>query len=357
MLDLTVMRGRAGSWTFGNVSHRVDVSQRPWVRPHREPTLGLRVASAAPTVASATLWPMSGEKENEVGADILTLRFVGEDSEGHPLHELRAAHVAQVLEGIVGLAGDFGRAGAFGEGPPPEVLVRPPSEGSFVIEVVNWFGENKDLIAAGGVPSLGSVLWWATKSIRADVTDFDYLDNGNVKVKWTDDTADEIPRAAWAELNKRQRRRKSQLRKILAPLSDGEVTALKVSEADETVVKRPGDAPEEFTLERVDYHLARPEDEVEEAQRVFESEAQMSAIDFESAERWRVRTAAGSRSVTVEDSGFLARVDRGLAIHKDDIFTLSIREDSVTKNGQTRRTWTVLEVKGQRKRSGDVDDA
>lgn len=304
--------------------------------------------------------PMNGEQSNEDGADILTLRFVGEDGEGHGLHELRAAHVAEVLEGLVSLAGDFGRAGAFGVGPPPEVLVRPPSEGSFVIEVVNWFDDNKELLAAGaagGVPSLGSVLWWATKSIRAEVSNFEHLENGNVKVEWQDNTADEIPRAAWVELNKRKRRRKTQLRKIMAPLSDGDVTALQVSDADESVAQGAGDAPQEFTLERIDYHLARPEDEIEETQRVFESEAQMAAIDFESAERWRVKTAAGSRSVTVQDADFLLRVDRGMAIHKDDIFTLRIREDVTLKNGQTRRTWTVLEVKGQRRRSGDVDDA
>lgn len=59
----------------------------------------------------------------------------------------------------------------------------------------------------------------------------------------------------------------------------------------------------------------------------------------------------------MQDADFLLRVDRGLAIHKDDIFTLTIREDATLKNGRTRRTWTVLQVKGQRRRSGDVGDA
>lgn len=222
---------------------------------------------------------MKGEQSNEDGADILTLRFVGGDGEGHELHELRAAHVAEVLEGLVGLAGDFGRAGAFGVGPPPEVLVRPPSEGSFVIEVVNWFAENKEPLAVVGVPSLGSAIWWATKSLRAEVSNFEHLENGKVKVQWQDNTVEEIPRAAWDELNKRKPRRKTQLRKIMAPLSDGDVTALQVSAADESVAQGAGDAPREFTLERIDYNLARPEDEIEETQRIFESEARMAAID------------------------------------------------------------------------------
>lgn len=147
---------------------------------------------------------MKGEQSNEDGADILTLRFVGGDGEGHGLHELRAAHVAEVLEGLVGLAGDFARAGVFGVGPPPEVLVRPPSEGSFVIEVVNWFAENKEPLAVVGVPSLGSAIWWATKSLRAEVSNFEHLENGKVKVQWQDNTVEEIPRAAWDELNKRK---------------------------------------------------------------------------------------------------------------------------------------------------------
>lgn len=69
--------------------------------------------------------------------DTLRLRFVGEDADGTPIHELRAAHVAEVLQGLAGIAGDFSRAGVFGDGPEgAEVLVRPAQEGSFIIEVI-----------------------------------------------------------------------------------------------------------------------------------------------------------------------------------------------------------------------------
>ena len=114
--------------------------------------------------------------------DPVILRFVGEDREGHGIHELRAAHVAEVLKGLVGLHGDFDRAGAFGSGPPSEIVVRPPREGSFIIEVVRFVVENREAAAGviGGVPSLGTIVWWATKSLRAVVEDFEYLDNGNV---------------------------------------------------------------------------------------------------------------------------------------------------------------------------------
>ena len=52
--------------------------------------------------------------------DSLILRFVGQDDDGTPLHELRAAHVAEVLPGVVGLSSDFAKAGVFdAEGPFP----------------------------------------------------------------------------------------------------------------------------------------------------------------------------------------------------------------------------------------------
>ncbi len=292
--------------------------------------------------------------------DAVVLRFVGQDREGHDdVHELRAAHVAEVLEGLVGLHGDFDRAGAFGEGPPSEIVVRPPREGSFIIEVVRLAMDNPVAVAGVlGVPSLGAVVRWATKSLRADVEDFDYLDNGNVKVKWQDHTVDEVPEAAWEELKKRKRRRKKQLRQIMAPLSDEHVTALKVSGDDDTLREEDEDAPpSEFTLDRKDYDLARPEDEIEETYRTFETEAQMAAIDFDSPERWRVKTSQESRTATVEDRDFLGRLDRGLALRKNDVFNLRIREDEVTTNGRTRRTWKVLEVVGHRRRYVDGDDA
>ncbi|CCH77745.1 conserved hypothetical protein [Nostocoides japonicum T1-X7] len=300
---------------------------------------------------------MSDDARVQGREDVLTLRFVGEDGQGRAIDELRAAHVAEVLQGLVGLSSDFAKAGAFGGGAPPEVLVRPAREGSFVLEVVNYFAQNPETVSAVGVPSIGSVLWWSTKSLRADVSDVDYLDNGKVKVKWQNDTVDEVPQPVWEELNKRKRRRRRHLRQIMAPLSDPQVTVLDVSDVDdEPGQATSGDAPETFTIEREDYHRARPEDEVEETHTIFETEAQMGAVDFDSGEKWRVKTPTGSRVATVEDADFLLRVDRGLALHKTDIFNLTIREDKVTKNGQTRRTWTVLRVDGHRRGSADDDD-
>jgi hypothetical protein len=295
--------------------------------------------------------------------DSLTLRFVGEEKDGTALHELRASHVAEVLQGLVGLTSDFDKAGVFTfDGPVgSEVLVRPAQEGSFLIEVVRVVTENWEAATAigtaVGVPSLAKVIWWATKSARADVKDFDHLDNGNVKVTWQDDTSEEIPSDAWNELQKRGRRRKKQLRQIMAPLSDTRVSSLAVSAAPEAEDEASdgGEEPPVFVLAKRDYDSVKPDDEIEESHDIFEIEAQMSAIDFDDATRWRVKTKDRTRAANVEDTAFLARVAGGLAIRKDDIFRLRIRQDTTTKNGSTRSSWTVLQVESYRRAAGDND--
>lgn len=287
--------------------------------------------------------------------DSLTIRFTGQDESGNALHELRAAHVAEVLQGLVGVASDFSKAGVFHANGPDgsEVLVRPAQEGSFVIEVVRVVSENWDTgetaAAALGVPSLGSIIWWATKSVRATVKDFGHLDNGNVKVIWQDDTAEEIPLAAWQELQKRKPRRKKQLRQIMAPLADRQVTALDLEPPTSVEPDETETPPQPFVLTRPDYDAVRPVDDIVEEETIFEAEARMSAIDFDDSTRWRVTAQGRTRSATVEDREFLGRVTRGLPISKDDIFQVRIREDAVTKNGSTRTSWTVLSVDSHRR--------
>lgn len=277
--------------------------------------------------------------------DVLQLRFRDEDEN---LTELNAAHVAEVLQGLVGLASDFAKAGAFGEAVPQTIRVRPPSSGSFIIEVVNWIEANSAGIAAGsafmGVPSLAKILEWSTKSMRAEPSSADHLDNGNVMVRWTDGTVHEIPKAAWYELNKRKRRRKKQLREILAPLSEKAVTSVEVRD---DAPSTPSVTPV-VVLDRTDYDKVRPEDEVEEKGRIFETEAQMETINFSTTNNWRVKTKEATRNAALEDEEFLGRVDRGLALHKTDIFRLRIREETVIKNGKSRTKWAVLKVLSHR---------
>jgi len=291
--------------------------------------------------------------------ETLTLRFQGESEDGSDLHELQAAHVAQVLQGLVELSSDFNAAGAFGENQAGgTLLVRPPQDGSFLIEVIRFAAENPEATAmAGGAlgfPTLSQAIWWSTKSARADVRDFEHLENGQVKVTWQDDTVDEIPPMAWQELKKHKKRRKKQLRKIMAPLADERVSTVAVND-QETAAAASDDGPAgaTFELTRPDYQAVRPEDDQpKENSSTFEAEAQMSAVDFDNPAKWRVKTATETRAATVEDPAFLQRVAAGLAIGKSDIFRLRIRRDTVERNGRKRTTWTVLRVESFRKASG-----
>ena len=293
-------------------------------------------------------------------AESLTLRFEGTGKDGTELHVLRASHVAEVLQGLVGLSNDFAKAGAFGDGPGnSELLVRPPKQGSFLIEVLRIVQENPDVVATAfgltGPPTLGQLIWWATRSARADVKDFDHLANGDVKVTWQDDTVQEVPLPAWQELQKRNKRRKKQLRQIMAPLSDAKVSSLEVQDSS-PVGTEAHEAPEVFTLTRPDYDAVRPDDDIFEYQHILDMEAQISALDFDNPTKWRVKTQGATRAATVEDADFLARVANGLAIRKDDIFKLRVREDTVEKNGRVRRTWTVLRVEAYRGAANDGDE-
>lgn len=300
---------------------------------------------------------MAAEHQDKI-VDTLTLRFTGREEDGSDLHELRASHVADVLQGLAGIAEDFDDAGVFHRDGPgaTEVLVRPAEHGSFLLEVVRVASENWATIAAvggaTGAPSLATVIWWATRSARAEVKDFDMLDNGNVKVIWQDDTAQEIPAKAWAELQKRDRRRKKQLRQIMRPLEDSRVAELDVS----GLVQNGDDAPTEtYVLRRADYDAVRPDDSVQDTQDVFTVEAQMSTINFDDPTKWKVKTKDRTRNAELEDKDFLAQVARGLAIRKNDIFELRIREHKVKKNGRTKTSWSVVRVINHRRAAGDND--
>ncbi|WIB69789.1 hypothetical protein [Curtobacterium sp. MCBD17_026] len=305
---------------------------------------------------------MVEENPPVVVVDTLTLRFVGRGENGADLHQLRAEHVAEVLQGLAGLAADFDAAGAFDvDGPAnSEILVRAPREGSFIIDVQHVVTETAAVVeAVGGVtgalglPTLAGVIFYATKSARADVKDATRIEGTDlVKITWQDDTIDEVPVKVWDELKVRKRRRKKHLRALMAPIGDSNVAALEVIPGPNS----PAPTPEQPVLElrRADYDAVRPETEVEETDDVFDVEARMSAIDFDDPAKWRVSTVDVKRGAVMEDEAFLVQVADGLAIRKDDIFDLRIREDRKTTDGRTRSTWTVLKVLKHR-RTGDND--
>lgn len=297
--------------------------------------------------------------------DVLTLRFDGVNENGSVLHELQATHVAEVLQGISEFTEDFEKAGVFhDEGPgESEILVRPAREGSFIIEVIRAATEAPDatktvvggVVAALGIPPVTSLISWATKSARADVSNFEELDNGNIKVFWQDDTVDEIPRAAWNELNKRKKRRKKQLRQIMAPLADSRVEDLEVVRPEQDSEAEP--APAELTLTKADHIALQPTDEVTEESRYFEITGRISSLDFDDNTKWSVKTEAGRRRATMEDTWFLHQLEQNMQIGREDEFQLRIREDKITKNERTTTKWTIMHVSREEDGDGKHDQA
>lgn len=289
--------------------------------------------------------PIDGNEPQEIESSIseqqvLTLRFEGHPESKYPLHELRAEHVADVLEGISELVQDFDKAGAFHNSGPSsrDLMVRPAKEGSFLLEVVQLVVDNPgETFAALGLPSISQITWWALRMAKDQVKDFSYLDNGNVKINWAGGTASEVTRPVWEELNKRTRRRKKQLRNILRPLEDARVSGLETSSTADTTGQTEH-------YDKDDYKAVKPSEDKEESFDIFTIEGTLSAIDFDDPDRWKVSTAIGKRVATVEDEEFLLAVHEGMNLSRSDSYQLRIREDKVTKNGYTTKKWTILRI-------------
>ena len=297
--------------------------------------------------------PTSTKREQQV----LTLRFTGRNNSTN-LHELRAEHISDVLEGISELTQDFDKAGAFHNSGPSsrDLFVRPAREGSFIIELVQVIADSPlaqvaaenpvEAAAAVGLPSVSQIAWIAIRMFKDQVKDFNHLENGNVKINWKDDTASEVTQAVWEELNKRVRRRKKQLRKIMRPMEDARVAELEVSSTADRSEKTP------ITLVKDDYKAIAPDDSEEEEFDIFETTGQLSAIDFDDSDRWKIKTRFATRVATVEDENFLNKVANGLYLNSTDSFALKIREDRITKNGRTTRKWTILRIQ----KEGELND-
>jgi hypothetical protein len=289
---------------------------------------------------------------------VVQLRF--SDASGE-VKDIIAAEMVQVLQGLIEFTSDMAKRGLFGNGVEPEVRVRPPKEGSFIVEtIVTWLGQNPEA-ALGLAGTAGAAITQAIrvglKKLRGEEpSDVDELSDGRMKVKWPDNKVDVISKQAWERLSTMKRPTRAALRKLLAPLGDDadvlEVREGGVSESTNDLLQSDPDA----VAERSDYRAAAAEaDEVIEKTRTFETEARLQSIDFRPGEKWRVETLTGTRMASMEDNGFLIEIDRGAPLHKNDIFELTIRELSTTKNERTSTEWSIVKV--LRKRRGEGDGA
>lgn len=297
---------------------------------------------------------MSSDAAQGSAEEVIQLRYRDRDGE---LTSLRAAELSDVLEALAGLTGDLARAGVFGDGPPPEVRVRPAAEGSFILEAfVTWALSNPgESVPTLSPPTVG-LAWFirnATKSIRASVKDYERdREQGTVKIIWQDDTASEVTEAEWKELNRHKRPRKKHLQKLLSPLSD-DADTLEIRTGPEEQVS---DEVPVFVADRADYRAASyVPDDVEEDDEEFETEAKIRALDFDPGSKWRVEMPQETRTAVMADANFRRQLDAGLAIGKDDIFRLLMRRETVIRNGRSSSTLTILEVLSHRRGGGEDD--
>lgn len=289
---------------------------------------------------------------------VVQFRFADEEN---ALKSVNAAEVAEVLQGVVEFTSDMAKQGLFGDGVPPEVRVRPPKEGSFVIEtVISWTVENPEVALGIATTAGGAVVKAVDAGVKllrgAKPTDFDYLANGNVKVV-LDGVATEVPVGVWKRLDAMKRPTRKALRKLMAPLGD-EATTLELRDATVTEdTEAIMSTPPAVVAGRSDYREAAAEvNESSEETETFTVEGVLQSIDFRKGEKWRVATPRGTRLATIEDKEFLAKLDRGEAIHKNDIFEVTIRETRVTNEGRTSISWALLDAR-LTKRGQDGDDS
>lgn len=289
---------------------------------------------------------------------LVQLRFSDQDER---ITDLNAAELAESLLGLVELSGQMARAGLYGEGIAPEIRVRPPEKGSFVIEaIVDWAAANPE----GALTMSGSAGAALTQAIHAGlkmikggtVANWEDSGDGMVKILWRDEsTPTEVPLPVWKELQKGKRQTRRALARILAPLGDqADTLEVRDGTASDTTAEILGTTPS-VVAGKDDYRVAVQQvDDTAESTREFDTEAKLSSIDFRRGEKWHLQTLEGNRGATMEDEEFLLKLDRGLALHKNDIFELKIREVQTTKNGRNSRTWSVVKV--THKRRGADDD-
>lgn len=292
----------------------------------------------------------------EVRDGLVQLRFSDDDGN---IRDINAAELAEVLQGLVEFTSSLAKTGMFGHGMPPQVRVRAPKQGSFIVEaIVQWAGENPEATIGLATTAGGAVVQGIHVGIKrlrgVEPSNFEYLENGNVKVQWPDNTVDEVPSETWKKLKELKRPTRRALRKILAPLGD-DVDRVEVRDgsAEETTEQILADQPQ-VVATRNDYLTAVAEvDEVNEDTSILEVEGQLGSIDFRPGQKWRVQTPVGTRMATMEDEAFLLALDRGMALHKNDNFRLRIREDRTVKNGRTSKEWAVVRVERTRLEGAD----
>jgi len=279
----------------------------------------------------------------EIENGVVQLRFSDSDDN---VRDISAHDLAQVLEGLLEFSRELSKSGEFGDGPSPQIRVRAPKEGSFVLEALVWVQENpitsaglglvgvaasaaaKEMGGAAG-KAMSTAIGVGIRKLRDEKpVSSELLESGDVALTWPDQTQSVIRPETWSKLQGMKRPTRKALQKLLAPLGNDadrlEVRDASVNESTEEILSTPPDAvagPGDYLTASIE-----PEEEYTR-ERVFETEATLGTIDFDNSQNWRViTTKEGTRKARIDDRDFLLRLDRGEAIHKNDIFWLKILE-------------------------------
>ena len=253
--------------------------------------------------------------------ELVQLRYLHTERE---LNSLPAADFVAVVQGAVALVEACAEAGAYGEiQTSPEVRVGPPGSGSVIVDLfVTVVQNNYQELLVGGVPSVGTVTLLALrhclKKNRGEMTDFDYLSNGNVKISWEVGPPEEVTPDEWKVFSQETRKTRKALEGILAPLRHDanrlEAQGTNRTSSNQQVVATPEDV---VALDRVQETPNLPyELDVITKVNMFRSRPSRS---------WGITTPEGLRTASMEDEEFGARLTAGLRVSENDEFTLTVR--------------------------------
>lgn len=299
------------------------------------------------------------EHSTRIKEEVIQFRFADNDSDDV---EINAWELADAIQGFAGFTEQLARSGAFGEGVIQGTKVRPPKEGSFILEfvvpVIDWIANNPTGASALGATGGGGIAYTVKSAMKLamfdKVKDVEPVPNEEdvVKVTWKSEEVNYVPRVAWDTLQKAPVKTRKNLQKIMAPLADSadklEVRSGNVEESSDQIINNEV----EETFDNQDFRdlWAQKEEPVEKI-GFFESEAVVQSIDFRPDGKWLLKVGQRDRKVAIEDTDFLRELDNGMKIGKDDTFQVTIKETQLITEGSSKSEWVVVKIR--RTRVGD----
>ncbi|WP_159794528.1 hypothetical protein [Puerhibacterium puerhi] len=300
---------------------------------------------------------------HEMDRDMIQLRFGDEQGE---YHDINARDLAEVLQGLTTLVSDSAKAGVFGDGPPPEVRVRPIKEGSVTVEaVLQWAVDNPTWSVPGATAILGgagyavkAVIGTAIKRLRKKPESVERLDTGNYLITWPGEGPEEVSEEVWKLINTPSRRTRKAMAQLQAPMSE-DASFMEVRVADRDADSRAVLAtPTDVRAEKRDYYAAAATEPEKEPNKDVhpDIEAQLKAINFSDPTQWQVAALGRTKKATIADEEFLASVERGTQYGKNDIFRVTLVEETFEREGRNKIDWTLTKVVRTRRGANDAEE-